>query len=119
MSKTILLVDDESDLLTVTRVRLEAAGFDVIMASSGEEALTQLQTTKPDLLLLDLILPGIQGDMLCKKLKSDEQYQKMPIIIFTAKSLHFPDAAAEMGANDYLQKPFDSKELLTKSRKLI
>lgn len=119
MSKKILLVDDEPDILTVTVTRLEASGYEVLIAKDGEEALELLDKIKPDLILLDLLLPKMQGDELCKKLKSDIKFKHIPIILFTASIIRVPAKVEEIGADDYITKPFESDNLLYKIKKLI
>jgi DNA-binding response OmpR family regulator len=119
MSKKILIVDDEPDILAVTVTRLETSGYEVLMAKDGEEALKLLKKSKPDLILLDLLLPKMQGDELCKKLKSDVKFKHMPIILFTASIIRVPAKVEEMGADDYILKPFEPEELLFKIKKFI
>lgn len=119
MAKRILVVDDEPDLLTMMGLRLEAAGFDVLKAASGEEAMDILHKISPDLILLDLLLPKMQGREVCKKLKADNKFKRIPIIVFTASMTHISDKTEEMGADDYLLKPFEPEDLLFKIKRLI
>lgn len=119
MPKKILLVDDEPDILAVTVTRLETSGYEVLIAKDGEEALELLNEVKPDLILLDLLLPKMQGDELCKKLKSDIKFKHIPIILFTASIIRVPAKVREIGADDYITKPFESDNLLYKIKKLI
>ena len=88
MAKKILVVDDEADLLAMMVLRLRSSGYVPLTASSGEEALDLLDKHKPDLILLDLLLPNIQGPQICKKLKSDPEFKDIPIIVFTASITH-------------------------------
>ena len=119
MPKKILVVDDEPDILKLAVVRLEAFGYEVLMAEKSEEALELLGKTKPDLILLDLLLPKMQGDVLCKKLKADPELKHIPIILFTASAIRVPEKVKEMGADDYIVKPFEPDGLLFKIKKFI
>ncbi|MDP3790491.1 MAG: response regulator [Candidatus Omnitrophota bacterium] len=119
MAKKILIVEDEPDLLTLAQERLKAAGYDILSTTSSEETLKLLKTEMPDLILLDLLLPEMQGDVLCKKLKSDPHFKHIPIIIFTASIIRVPERIKEMGADDYILKPFEPADLLEKIRMFI
>ena len=119
MLKKILIVDDEPDILTVTVTRLETSGYEVLMAKDCEEAIELLNKSKPDLILLDLLLPKMQGDELCKKLKSDSKFKHIPIILFTASTIRIPEKTGEMGADDYILKPFEAQALLAKIKALV
>ncbi|MFA5276580.1 MAG: response regulator [Candidatus Omnitrophota bacterium] len=121
MAKKILLVDDEPDIMSVATVRLEHSGYKIIPAIDAEEAQAILLKNTPDLILLDLLLPGMQGDELCKKLKSDDKYKKIPIILFTASAVrpNLPKDVKEMGADDCILKPFEAQDLLSKVKKFI
>lgn len=120
MAKKILLVDDEPDILTVTITRLETSDYEVLVAKDSEEALEMLKKdADPDLILLDLLLPRMQGDELCKKLKSDSKFKHIPIILFTASTIRVPIKVGDIGADDYICKPFESEELLGKIKKFI
>lgn len=117
MTKTILLVDDEPDLLKITQLRLTKAGYDVLIADSAEKALRIVEKTAPDLIVLDLLLPNMKGEALCKKLKEDNRFQHIPIIVFTAKTIQVPEDIKNMMADDCIFKPFESEELLSKIKK--
>jgi len=121
MAKRILVVDDEPILLDFAMVRLKKAGYDIIGAVNAEEAMDTAQKAPPDLILLDLVLPKMWGDELCKKLKSDEKFKHIPIILFTAKTIRpiLAEKLKEIGADDFIMKPFESQELLTKIKKFI
>ncbi|MFH1692506.1 MAG: response regulator [Candidatus Omnitrophota bacterium] len=121
MSKKILIVDDEADIFTVEQIRLESLGYNIVGAKDAESALDYLKKDHPDLILLDLLLPKMQGDVLCKKLKADENYKSIPIILFTASTIRtdIPEVVKEMGADDCVLKPFDPKELIGKIKKYI
>jgi len=116
----ILVIDDEPDLLSLARARLELAGYDVVTASDGEEGLEKARTSTPDLILLDLMLPKMNGFEVCEALKIDEKYKHIPIIILTVKfqpvDIRFAKA---LGADAYITKPFEGKELIEKIKELI
>lgn len=119
MAKKILIVDDEPDLLLMMSLRLQSAGYEAIKAASGEEALDVVKKTCPDLILLDLLLPKIQGEEVCKRVKADPKLKRIPIIVFTASITHIREKTEEMGADDYILKPFEPENLLFKIKKLI
>ena len=89
MGKTIMIVDDEDDILVLLRLRFEALGYNILVAANGEEAFSLLRKNTPDLILLDLILPGVPGDEICKTIKSDDKLKHIPVIIFTAAAARF------------------------------
>ena len=121
MAKRILVVDDEPDIMDVTTVRLKHAGYEVISAMDAEEALAFLAKNTCDLILLDLLLPKMQGDEFCKKIKADDKLKKIPVILFTASAIRpsLPEKIKEMGADDCIVKPFEPHELLAKIKKFI
>lgn len=119
MTNKILLIEDELDLVEVTKMRLKKSGYEVISALSGEEAFIFLQKNIPDLILLDLVLPGMRGEEFCKKLKCDDRLKTIPVIIFTASVSNIPKLTKEVGADDYIMKPFEPEELLDKVKKYI
>lgn len=121
MAKRILVVDDEPDIMIVATARLSHLGYEIIGAVDAEEALVMIRKTPPDLILLDLLLPKMQGDELCKKLKSDDEFKHIPIILFTASTVrtNLPRKVEAMGADDCIIKPFEPEELLGKVRKFI
>ena len=121
MSETkILLVDDEPDLARMVSVRLKTASYQVTLATDGQQALDQVKLTEPDLVILDLMLPKIDGYKVCRLLKFDDRYRKIPIIIFSARAqVADIQLAKECGADAYLTKPFDSKVLLAKLEELL
>jgi len=117
MSKVILLVDDEPDLMKVCFFRLKKAGYAVISAVNGQEALDVLKKNTPDIIFLDLNLPLIAGDEVCLRIKSDEQTKNIPVILFTASVEHIAEKAKECRADDYLIKPFEPETLFEKVKK--
>ncbi len=112
-AKTILLVDDEPDILKITAFRLKSAGYNVITAENGKAALQIAGKGKPDLILLDLGLPDIDGTEVLKRLKKAEQTKAIPVIFFTAKySPGTPEPKEILHANGYIVKPYEPEQLL-------
>jgi two-component system phosphate regulon response regulator PhoB len=113
----ILVVDDEEDILDLVRYNLEKEGYTVSCVGSGEEALEMARSMKPDLMLLDLMLPGLDGLEVCKILKFQPSTNTMPIIMLTAKGEESDIVAGlELGADDYISKPFSPKVLIARVR---
>ena len=120
MKKRILLVEDEKDMMEMVKFRLEQAGFEVITAYDGETVMDTLNHKLPDLILLDLMLPRIDGYEVCRRLKADEQYKKVPIAMFTARASESDKKRGyEVGADAYITKPFEPGEFLNKIRQLL
>ena len=106
--KKVLLVDDERAILRVIGIKLRISGFDVLTASGGQEALDLVKTNSPDIILLDVIMPGIDGFEVLEKLRT---FSELPVIVFSAR----PDNAQKalsLGANDFLAKPFDVEDMV-------
>src|SRR3989442_1126945 len=104
----ILIVDDEADLVCVLRFGLEAEGFEVIEAGDGEEGLRRARDERPSLILLDLMLPKLDGYKVCRALKFDERYRSIPILILSARSGEEDRRLAmDMGADAFVTKPYD------------
>lgn len=113
--KRILTVDDEVNILELLKYNLEKNGFQVIQAASGEEALSLLEENDVDMILLDLMLPGIDGLEVLKTIRTKDKWMKLPVIMLTAKSEEIDKVIGlEMGADDYLSKPFGVHELLAR-----
>lgn len=120
MAKRILLVDDERDLVTTVTFRLEASGYEVIPAYDGQEGLEKAKKEKPDLIILDLMLPKMDGYKVCGLLKADARYNKIPIIMFTARAQETDiEMGKETGAEAYITKPFEPQVLLSKIEELL
>src|SRR5262247_697692 len=116
----ILVVDDEPDILELVQYNLSKAQYDVVGVKSGEEALVQVRTTPPDLVVLDLMLPGVDGLEVCKALKRDTHTAAIPIVILTARGEEADIVAGlELGADDYLTKPFSPRVLLARIRAVL
>jgi two-component system alkaline phosphatase synthesis response regulator PhoP len=113
--KKILVVDDEADLVETIRFPLQMEGFNVLVSYNGEDALTQARKENPDLILLDLMLPKLDGYKVCRLLKFDERYRHIPILMLTAKTQEKDKLLGkETGADEYITKPFDIDELMKK-----
>ncbi len=116
----ILLVDDEPDIIETVAKRLESQGYEVLIARDGEEALAKARREKPDLIILDLMLPKMDGYKVCSFLKNDSRSAKIPILILTARIQENEEKLAyECGANAYVTKPFESAELLAKIKNML
>jgi len=108
--KRILAVDDEIDILDILSYSLKREGYDVVTVETGEDCLKKAKQLTPDLILLDLMLPGIDGLTVCKMLKADEKLRNIPVIMLTAKGDESDIVIGlELGADDYITKPFSSK----------
>jgi two-component system phosphate regulon response regulator PhoB len=116
----ILVIDDEPDLLELVRYNLTQHGYDVTCAGSGEEALTQIRSQLPDLVLLDLMLPGVDGLEICKTIKHSTRTAGIPIIILSAKEEEADVVTGlELGADDYLTKPFSPRVLQARIKAVL
>jgi len=119
-TKRILIVDDEEDIIKVVKMYLEHYDYEVITASNGQEGLDKAKIEKPDLIVLDLMLPKINGYKVCGLLKKDTRYAKIPVILFSAKTQEKDmKLGQEVGADAYLTKPFEPEVLLAKIKELI
>lgn len=118
--KHILVVDDEADLVELISYNLKKEGFSVDSALNGETALSKIKKGKYDLVVLDLMLPGIQGMELCRILKNDPKTETLPIIMLTAKGEEVDKILGlEMGADDYITKPFSPRELVARVKAVL
>jgi phosphate regulon transcriptional regulator PhoB len=119
-SKKILVVDDEPDIVELVSYNLKKEGFEISSASDGEEALAKIRKEKFDFLILDLMLPGIQGMELCRILRSDPRTKNLPVIMLTAKGEEVDRILGlEIGADDYISKPFSPRELVARVRAVM
>ena len=120
MAKKILIIDDEPDILRAAKVRLMSFGYEVITADDGNDIINLVKRDTPDLILLDLRLPRMDGDKICVMLKTDDKFKHIPIIIFTASSDPTTNRKVQdSGADGYLIKPFDPEELLQTMKKFL
>ncbi|HXL15477.1 MAG TPA: response regulator [Methylomirabilota bacterium] len=116
----VLVVDDEADLVRILQFGLQAIGYQVETASDGQEALKKARETQPDIILLDLMLPKLDGYKVCRLLKFDERYKNIPIIILSARTQEGDQLLAmEMGANRFITKPYDFAEVLSHIETLL
>ncbi|OIP89106.1 MAG: DNA-binding response regulator [Syntrophaceae bacterium CG2_30_49_12] len=120
MSVRILVVDDEEDIVDLISYNLEKEGFTVIKAYNGEKAIELLKTGKPKLVILDLMLPGINGLEICRLMRKNPGMESLPIIMLTAKGDEVDRILGlEMGADDYITKPFHVRELIARVRAVL
>ncbi|MFA6600605.1 MAG: response regulator [Candidatus Omnitrophota bacterium] len=112
MKKKILVVDDEPALLKVTLLRLNKSGYDAFGAADAPKGLDMARRRMPDLIVLDVLLPGMDGDEVAKTLKKDKQLKNTPILLMSAEVETLAERARESGADGYLYKPFEAQELL-------
>lgn len=116
----VLVVDDEPDLVRILEFGLKAAGYAVETASDGQEGLKKAREQKPDIILLDLMLPKLDGYKVCRLLKFDERYKHIPIMILSARTQEGDQTLAhEMGANRFLTKPYEFAEILDHIQALL
>ncbi|MDD5505363.1 MAG: response regulator [Candidatus Omnitrophica bacterium] len=120
MKEKILIVEDEKDIIKMLEYNLKKEGFKVIDARDGEDALDLAVREYPDLILLDLMLPGIDGLEVCKALKRESKTSSIPIIMLTAKSQESDKVVGlELGADDYITKPFSPRELIARIKAVL
>jgi DNA-binding response OmpR family regulator len=113
MAKKILVVDDEPRVVKLLKARLEKNGYIVIVAKEGQEALDKTYQEDPDLIILDIMLPNVDGYNVCRILRADEKYKDIPIIMLTGRTLARDiKAGMDVGAVSYVQKPFNADVLL-------
>src|SRR4030067_2215437 len=118
--KRILVVDDEVDLVETVRFSLEGEGYQVLVSYNGEDALNKARKENPDLILLDLMLPKLDGYKVCRLLKFDERYKHIPILMLTAKTQEKDKLLGkETGADEYITKPFEMDDLVEKIKSYL
>ena len=118
--KHILIVEDEADLVELVSYNLKKEGFSVDSALNGESALSKIKKGRYDLVILDLMLPGIQGVELCRILRNDPKTEALPIVMLTAKGEEVDKILGlEMGADDYITKPFSPRELVARVKAVL
>ena len=116
----ILVVDDEPDAVELIKFNLKAAGYEVVTAVDGEEALKKARQLLPDLIILDLMLPEVDGLEVCKILRRDQRVSAIPVIMVTAKAAEIDRVLGlELGADDYVTKPFSPRELVLRVKRLL
>lgn len=120
MKPYVLVVEDEMSLVTLIRYNLQDSGFDVAEAHDGEEALLQIQERKPDLIVLDWMLPAVSGIEVCRQVRRKPETRDVPIILLTARSEeHDRIRGLDAGADDYVTKPFSPAELIARVRAVM
>lgn len=118
--KKILIVEDEHDMRTLLSLHLGTSGYEIFIASDGQEGLDETVSINPDLIILDLMLPRVGGYEVCARLKADKRFSHIPILMFTARVGDIDKCMGlQCGANDYMCKPFDEDLLLDKVQKLL
>jgi two-component system phosphate regulon response regulator PhoB len=120
MKESIVVIDDEEDIRELIRYNLSKEGFNVACAVSGEEGVALVQKERPDLVILDLMLPGIDGLEVCRRLKADPILTAIPIVMVSARGEE-PDVVSglELGADDYVSKPFSPRVLLARVKSVL
>jgi two-component system, OmpR family, alkaline phosphatase synthesis response regulator PhoP len=121
MSKgTILVIDDEKDLLELVRYNLEKEQFDAISATDGQTGLDIATRHRPDLIVLDLMMPGMDGLEVCRRLRNEPKTSRIPVIMLTARATEADRIVGlEMGSDDYLTKPFSPRELVARVKAVL
>jgi DNA-binding response OmpR family regulator len=117
---TILIIEDDPDIRELTRYNLASEGYTVVEASTGEEGLDEVRKNTPDLILLDLMLPVLDGLEVCRRIRSDDDAKTIPVIMLTAKGEEIDIVTGlEVGADDYVTKPFSPRVLIARVRALL
>jgi DNA-binding response OmpR family regulator len=120
VKRRVLVVDDEPSIAKILKKQLEVAGYEVDVAVDGLEGLNKAKAWKPELILLDVMLPKMNGHEVCAALKKDETTQQIPVLMLTAKARRQDqDEGLQSGANGFLTKPFQLAELLQKANALL
>lgn len=120
MKEIILIVEDEKDIVKMLDYNLKKEGYKVIFADDGEDALDAAKAKQPDLILLDLMLPGLDGLEVCKELKNERKTKSIPVIMLTAKAQESDKIVGlELGADDYVTKPFSPRELMARIKAVL
>ena len=118
--RKVLVVDDEEDITNTVAIMLRSRGFDVVTAYEGSDGFAKAKIERPDIILLDIVMPVMDGFDTCVKLKSDKETQKIPIIMFSASSENVSVTKAnKVGAEDFVVKPFNLTVLLSKLNRLL
>jgi two-component system phosphate regulon response regulator PhoB len=120
MADRVLVVDDEPDLLELVRFHLAQAGFEVEIARDGRQGLESIRRRRPDLVVLDWMLPDLSGTEVCRQVRSDPQLRDLPILLLTAKAEEVDRVVGfELGADDYVTKPFSPRELALRVQAIL
>lgn len=117
---SLLLVDDDPDILTLLQAKLKKEPYDIFTASEGEAALNMVRTQKPDLVVLDVNLPGLSGLEICRSLRADKETREIPIIMLSSRGEEIDRVLGlEFGADDYVTKPFNTQELILRINNVL
>ncbi|GAB6100567.1 response regulator transcription factor [Halanaerocella petrolearia] len=120
MSAKILVVDDEENIVQLVKFNLEEKGYEVVTAYDGQQALEVVKKEDPDLMVLDLMLPEVDGFDICREIRKNDQFNKLPIIILSAKEEEVDKILGlELGADDYITKPFSPRELIARVKAVL
>lgn len=116
----VLIVDDDPDILGLVRYNLKHAGFEVVSAATGRSALEEVQKHPPDLIILDVMLPDVDGMEVCRNLRQHRDTRNIPILMLTARSEEIDRVVGfELGADDYVPKPFSPRELVLRVKSIL
>ncbi|PKK39196.1 Phosphate regulon transcriptional regulatory protein PhoB (SphR) [Clostridiaceae bacterium JG1575] len=120
MAEKVLIIDDEEHIVELIRYNLESAGYETVSAANGAQGLERARSEAPDLVLLDLMLPLVDGLEVCKRMRSEDKLKNIPIIMLTAKSEEIDKILGlELGADDYMTKPFSVRELTARVKAVL
>lgn len=120
MAKKILFIEDEIELIELVKARLEANNFEVVSAVNGREGLEKVYSEKPDLVLLDLLLPEMDGFRVCQRIKQDSTIKDIPVIVVTASGMKDLGQQCKFaGADDFVKKPYEPAEFIAKINSLL
>ena len=120
MSKTVLIVDDEEYIVTSLEYVMKSAGYDVVVAYDGEQAIEKVKEAAPDLLILDVMMPKLDGFEVCEKIRANPLWESIRIIMLTAKGRDSErDKGISMGADAYMTKPFSTRDILKRVTELL
>ena len=119
MPDRIMIVDDEMQMVEAAKMVLEGEGYEVISASNGDETLQKVDGEMPDLILLDMMMPGKSGLEVCKILKSSAKTRQITVLLFTASGLKVEDLVVQAGADGFFRKPFAPEDLVAEVKKRL
>ena len=121
MTKKIMVVDDEPDTVDLVKLVLETEGYEILVAYSGQEALDMIKVNRPDLVLLDIMMPQMDGWMVRKKIVGNEETKDIPVVMLTAKAQPIDKMIGlhVVGVSDYITKPFGRKELINSVKRIV
>src|SRR4051812_22347633 len=120
MTKKVLIVEDEHDLIRLIKYNLEKEGFRVSSVTDGSLVMAEIRREEPDLVMLDLMLPGMDGLEICRQVRRHDKYAGIPVLMLTARGGEADRVVGlELGANDYVTKPFSMRELIARIRALL